>query len=271
MQRAVFPSLRWPLPLLAVLSIGLVAACPSAPLAGKECPCILPDACCHGVCIAAGADCPCSSLTLTSPVITTGGTEVEPDGGTDGGTVLSIDGGKEIQLVFGQEPEQWVSYPFKGTEEMRSRAELTEDGKGFHVQAPLSHMGGSGKLYVGFGLSFRSQKCVDGAAYTGLQFDLAGSMLGSGLSVGATSPGGVSKADDPDRGTCDQDPTTPVCYGPSKSIPMAAGTTRVPFDLMTGGQQLVREKIVNVQWQINDGADVTDSDADFTVKNVTFY
>jgi hypothetical protein len=258
---------------LTVVSVLLVAGCSFAPLEGKGCPCNTPAyKCCNAVCIPEQATCACESVTLASPLITTAGREVVPDAGTDANTVLTIDSGREVQLVFGAEPEQWVSYGFKGANEISPRAELTEDGNGFHVQAPLSHSGSSGTLFVGFGVTFRSRKCVDGTAYSGVQFDLSGSMLGAGLLIGVTSAGSVSNADDPDRGACvEKDLATPVCYGPSASITDLTPPIRADFSSMTGGKPLQTDQLVNVQWQVNDGASVGVGDVDFIVKNVSFY
>ena len=281
MPRGDLPGWRWcyprravlPIVLSALLSVLPILGCSFAPLEGKSCPCNTPAyQCCNAVCIPREATCLCESVTLGSPLITGGGRELVPDAGTDASTVLTIDSGQEVQLVFGAEPEQWVSYGFKGADETSPRAEVTEDGNGFHVQAPLSHTGSSGTLFVGFGLTFRSKKCVDGTAFRGVQFDLSGSMLGAGLLVGVTSAGSVSKADDPDRGTCvESDLGTPVCYGPSASITDLTPPIRADFSRMTGGKPLQTDQLVNVQWQVNDGASVGVGDVDFTVKNVTFY
>ena len=262
----VMPRADWPI----LLSMLPVMACSYAPLEGKGCPCDMPAyKCCNDVCVPQDVTCVCSSVTLQSPAITTGGVEVVPDAGTDANTVLSIDSRREVQLVFGSEPQQWVSYGFKGADEASPEAEVTDDGNGFHVRAPLSHTGSSATLFVGFGLTFRSKKCVDGRSYKGVQFDLSGSMLGTGLFVGVTSAGSVSNTDDPDRGTCTERAPVKSCFGSSVLVPPPMPQIQADFNSMGGGMLLQYDQIVNVQWQVNDGPGV--GDADFTVKNVSFY
>lgn len=279
MSRADSRGLVWRcriwLPVLpaVLLVVLLVSACSYAPVEGKGCPCDTPAyKCCNEVCIPQDATCVCPSVTLSNPLVTTGGVEAVPDAGTDVNTVLTIDGGREVQLVFGAEPEQWVSYGFKGGDEARPRAELTDDGDGFHVRADLSGLGDPGTSFVGFGLTFRAKKCVDGTAYTGVQFDLSGSMPGN-LVVGVTSAGAVSRTDDPDRGTCvEGDLATPMCYGRSTFITDLTPPVRAAFDDMKGtGKPLQKNQIVNVQWQVYDDPNVSGNQADFIVKNVTFY
>jgi hypothetical protein len=199
------------------------------------------------------------------PLITTAGTDAPRDGGTVG------------QLRFGAVPQEWVSYTFQGKDESPPTAELTYDsngvGNGFHVTAPLSHMGVSGTSYVGYGLSFDSASCVDGSNYTGVQFDVSGSRVGSGLSVGVTSADGLT-VDDNERGTCvEPDQATPTCFGPRKSVAVQSDVTqmRVPFSEMSTGKPLEPNRIVNVQWQVDDGSSLVDASADFTIQNVTFY
>jgi hypothetical protein len=250
-----------------VLAISFAATCAPAPLGGKACPCA-PGYCCDpsGICVAHAGRCPCSSVALATPVITGAGRLSPPDGGP-------VD-----QLRFGAAPQEWVTYPFNGKQELPPQGELTHDsqgdGNGFHVTAPLSHQGVSGTLYVGFGLTFESPACVDGSAYSGVQFDVAGAMVGAGLSVGVTSAGAVTPDDDPVRGTCvETDPTTPTCFGPSKSIVVSSVVSqmRVSFAEMSSGKPLEKNRIVNVQWQVDDGSSIGDVAADFTIQNVTFY
>jgi hypothetical protein len=250
--------------LLGGVTLASLAGCTPAPLADKPCDCATGFTCCASTmrCVATGERCPCSAVTLNSPLITTGGTPLPSD--------LAPDAAAPAQLVFDAPAGQWVSYTFAGMGEPLPKATVTPDGDGFQIVATFADATASPNSYEGFGLNFRNTTCVDGSLYTGLQFDFEGDLGGRVLIVGATSSDSVTVTDDIARGACVGSRSS--CYGPSVSVPRIDVTpVQVPFTQLTGGMPndtLDTKKIVNVQWQL--GAAMNPR-ATFTIRNVTFY
>ena len=250
--------------LLCGVTLAPLAGCAPAPLAGKPCDCATGFTCCASTmrCIAAGERCPCSSVTLDSPVITTRGSPLPAD--------LPPDAAAPAQLVFDAPAGQWVSYTFAGTGEPLPSAYVTAEGDGFRIDAGFAEAVASPNAYEGFGLNFRTISCVDGSRYTGLQFEFEGDLGGRVLIVGATSADSVTVTDDVARGACVGARSS--CYGPSVSVPGTnLSPVQVPFAQLSGGMPndtLDTSKIVDVQWQL--GAAMNPR-ATFTIRNVAFY
>ena len=55
---------------------------------------------------------------------------------------------------------------------------------------------------MGFGLYYSSVDCLDAASYTGVQFELAGSLGSCHLAFGSNFSGDSFTGDDPARGGC---------------------------------------------------------------------
>lgn len=224
---------------------------------------------------AVGTNCPkdggfvCSRTPVTSPVITTAGQN----------TAMGV--------TFGAGTNLWGSYSYAAPGQAPPTGMATSDGSGLHIQGGFVPPVSAAANYVGFGLYYSSLDCLNAATYTGIQFQLSGSLGGCLLSLGANFSADTRPADDPSRGGCAGSPST--CYGPSadvtaqavSSADAAAGagtvTIKVPFTQLTGGMPsngFDPSDLIGVQWQLSartGGADAGGCTADFTVSNVSFY
>ena len=201
----------------------------------------------------------CPEFVASSPTVTSTGTT----SGTD--------------LFFGAGTDKWGSFTYATAGPMPPTATVTPDGDGIQIS------GGSvgPNDYEGVGLYYDSASCLDVAAYTGLQFDFAGSLGGCVLNVGFTASDDLPPSSDAVRGAC-QGPSA-NCYGPVADVTAAAlaatssmPTLQVPFASMTGGSPVSTvdtTKIVSMQWQLvaTTGGDAGGCMSSFSVENVAFY
>lgn len=248
---------------LWLVTLMLAVSCSPAPLAGKACPCASGYKCCDTTqtCVPEGGVCPCASVKLTSPLITTSGWPLPGSSPPNCGTTNPV--------MFGVFPEQWISYTYAGTNQPLPCLETTPDGNGIHVRAMFADLGSASNSYEGVGLSFLGDSCIDGDQLTGLQFDFAGDLGGRRLTVGVSANSDVSSAYA--RGTCPADAGSTMCYGPTSTLNPRIGTNQVAFSALTDGMPqatLDAHRIVNVQWQL---AAAENPNADFTITSVTFY
>lgn len=242
--------------------LALAVGCTAAPLDGKPCPCV-PDSgyvCCETTltCMTDLAQCPpgpCASKPLSDLVLTSKGTSVPaaPGAGTDSA------------VMFGDYPEQWVTYVYAGTVEFNPTLVGTSDGSGFQVHASFQPLADdSTQAFEGIGLTFLGDGCVDGSQLTRLDFDYEGNA--EQLQVGVVSVGDVSTAYR--NGLCT---AGPKCYGPAASFIPNTGTNEVFLDRLSGGMpelRLDRAHIMNVQWQVPASGRLN---VDFTIRNVRFF
>jgi hypothetical protein len=218
-----------------------------------------------------GSGCPttdggvvCAQTTLPSPAITTLGTM--------NGTALN----------FGAGSNRWGSYTYAGPGQTSPTGTVTSSGNGVQITGGLVPPLSSSNNFIGIGLYYSSNTCIDGSTYTGLQFDFSGDLGGCAMQVGMSSSGDISSGNDSTRGGCN--PNVSSCYGPSVDVTTvalaataAAPTIRVPFASVTGGMPqslLDSHTIVTVQWALSGtigGADGGACSASFTVSNVSFY
>ena len=149
-----------------------------------------------------------------------------------------------------------------------------------------------GPYYQGFGLYFNGNQagtdCVDGSSYTGIQFDLSGSLTGTGCAM-------QFSIIDSEHGDMTMVPSDPKPSGPkgsySPQLPLAPtqlasspATIMVPFTgagspLFTGGHASPNtpvdpKKLTGVEWQLSTPA--ADGGAvqcvwDINISNVRFY
>ncbi|HLK88530.1 MAG TPA: hypothetical protein VKZ18_01475 [Polyangia bacterium] len=153
--------------------------------------------------------------------------------------------------------------------------------------------------YQGFGLYFNAGStgtdCTDASAYTGIQFDVSGSLMGDLCTVQFSindSEHADSTVPDPTKSTdASFVPNDPKASGPAgayapqlqiaSKITSTTTTIQVPFkgtNAPTGGmpaQAIDIKKIEGVQWQMTtplmgDGA-ASECDLDMTIKNIKFY
>ena len=216
-----------------------------------------------------GTNCPktdggfvCPRMPVSNPAITMAGTN----------TTMGV--------TFG--PDAWGSYSYAAPGQTAPAGAVTSDGNGLRVQGAFVPPINGAANYMGFGLYSSSELCLDASAYTGVQFEFAGSLGGCYLAFGANFSGDVFSGDDPSRGGCQGSDST--CYGPSADVTaMAAGgadagvVIKVPFTKLSGGVPngaLDPSTLVTVQWQLSAASFAADGggcSADFTVKNVAFY
>jgi hypothetical protein len=191
---------------------------------------------------------PCASKPLTNLLIT-------------GSADSTLSNG---QITFGDASEPWVSYTYAGQGEPLPTLDALADGTGFHVTETFAPVNGGTLTFAGVGLSFNGDGCIDGSNLTGLQFDFSGELGGSQLMVGVVSNNNVSAAYP--RGTCT---AGIMCYGPTVAFNPVIGSNPVRLAYLGGQPTLTFDPfhIVNVQWQVSAGADLS---AHFTISNVRF-
>jgi hypothetical protein len=175
---------------------------------------------------------------------------------------------------FGTLGWQWGLFSFAGSGQPAPTATVTPDSHGLAITASLDPALPASSAYAGVGLYFSSASCLDVTAYTGVQFDLTGTVAGCALTFGANDSEDLSTSDDAIRGGC----TNAICYGPSQLVaPTSTGTIQVPFAAMTGGtpdSALDATTLVSIQWEVLGAATALDGSgcsAAFTVENVQFY
>ncbi len=145
---------------------------------------------------------------------------------------------------------------------------------------------GAAIQYVGLVIYFNGNPtgtdCVDATAYTGIQFDISGTLTGPGCTVQYSTNDAeheTNATDDP-KGYCAK---ADNCYAPQLPIPSlmsAPVTTKVDFagGATTPGNPAVdidKTKITGVQWQLTvpaaaDGGP-PECDLALTIDNVKFY
>jgi hypothetical protein len=137
------------------------------------------------------------------------------------------------------------------------------------VGGALSVTAASKGSYTGVVLYMNGPACIDGSAYTGVQFDLTGSLGACNLSFGFAFADDLSAASDPQRGIC----AATNCYGPSVAV-ASTGTIKVPYSAVSGGSPdmgVDRQKLTGVQWQLQSPAAGTTCAGSFTLDNISFY
>lgn len=135
----------------------------------------------------------------------------------------------------------------------------------------LSVSASSKGSYTGVVLYMNGPACIDGSGYTGVQFDLNGSLGTCVLSFGFAFADDLSPASDSQRGIC----AATNCYGPSVVVASTGtGTVKEPYTAVSGGSPdmgVDRQKLTGVQWQLQSPAAGTTCSANFTLDNISFY
>lgn len=174
------------------------------------------------------------------------------------------------------DPDSPGQFKFGGGSPTSMQGGTSEFADTTEMKATLAITGGalavsasSKGSYTGVVLYMKGPACVDGSAYTGVQFDLNGSLGACNLSFGFTFADDLSPASDPQRGIC----VATNCYGPSVSV-ASTGAIKVPYSAVSGGSPdmgVDRQKLTGVQWQLQSPAAGTTCAASFTLDNVSFY
>ncbi|HVT10111.1 MAG TPA: hypothetical protein VHO67_21770 [Polyangia bacterium] len=256
------------------------------PLAAGTAPAATPTGGAGGAGKTVGTNCPkadggfvCPRTPVSSAVITTAGTN-SPSG-----------------VTFGAGANQWGSYSYAAPGQTAPLGTATSDGNGLHIQGAFVPPVSGASNYMGFGLYYSSNQCLDATSYTGVQFEFSGSLGSCALAFGANFSGDTFDGDDPSRGGCQGSEAS--CYGPSADVTRQTAVTadaggaaadgggtdagaagvvvKVPFSKLTAGVPLSGldpGTLVTVQWQLSASTLAGDAGgcaADFTVKNVAFY
>jgi len=151
-------------------------------------------------------------------------------------------------------------------------------GGAWHIT--LTAPGTASAQYLGVGIYFNGNSagtaCIDATAYTGIQFDVMGSITGTMCSAQySTNDSAHSNSASDPKGAGDS-----TSYAPQAPLTVASTVTTVmmPFSgtgAPTGGSPAVavdKTKLTGVQWQFTVGAGTTSNCAvDLTIDNVKFY
>jgi hypothetical protein len=155
---------------------------------------------------------------------------------------------------------------------------------GWNVKLTAPGMVGAAQ-YIGVGIYFNGPgdpnggNCVDGTAYTGIKFDISGSVGGTMCSAQySTNDSAHSNNASDKKGSGDA-----TSYAPQAPLTVTSTVTTVmmPFTgtgAPTGGNPalaLAKDKLTGVQWQFTvaaaTAAAATDCAVDITIDNVSFY
>jgi hypothetical protein len=149
---------------------------------------------------------------------------------------------------------------------------------GWHIMATTTGM--TSAQYWGADIFFNGDSlgndCVDATAFTGIQFDISGTIGGTGCTVQYSTNDSAhsNNASDP-KGAGDS-----TSYSPQKAITISSTVTTMmmPFtgtDAPSGGSPATgvdKSKLTGAQWQFTTAAGTTNSCmVDITIDNVKFY
>jgi hypothetical protein len=140
------------------------------------------------------------------------------------------------------------------------------------LQVTLNAPSTTSVQYVGFGIGFNN--CVNASAYTGVKFDIGGTVTGCALKLTCNFREDGINAKDP-KGSCAGDSAS--CYPPQAAFTLTSSvvTTSVAFTSATGGSPVAAidtTYLTTVEWQFTVPANATSNCvAIITVDNVAFY
>ena len=179
---------------------------------------------------------------------------------------MSVDGGTPI-------------LPIGGTFTYGSPAPMATVTNGaWHIT--LTAPGTASAQYLGVGIYFNGDaagtQCIDATAFTGVSFDIMGSIGGTGCTAQYSTNDSAHSNNATDmKGSGDS-----TSYAPQASVTAAAtvATVMMPFSgtgAPSGGNPAVgveKSKLTGVQWQFTTAAGTTNNCAiDLTIDNVKFY
>ncbi|HXU04624.1 MAG TPA: hypothetical protein VN903_26865 [Polyangia bacterium] len=157
--------------------------------------------------------------------------------------------------------------------------ELTFTNGALHFRATT--MGMATAQYWGVGIFFNGNflgtDCVDATIHTGVQFDISGTVAGTGCTAqySTTDSAHTDNTNDPAKGS-----GPPGSYSPQLSLAITPATTtmQIPFTgtgAPTGGSPLVgidKSRLTGVQWQFTTETGLDNScEVDVTIDNVRFF
>ena len=149
---------------------------------------------------------------------------------------------------------------------------IEETNGALHVT--LNATPGTSALYLGFGIYFNG--CVDGHTYTGVKFDIGGTMTGCTMQYSFNFREDDANATDA-KGSC----TAASCYAAQAAVtvPATTATISIAYSGVSGGAPVAgalttasETYLTGVQWQFTVAANATaNCVVDLTLDNVTFY
>jgi hypothetical protein len=142
------------------------------------------------------------------------------------------------------------------------------------LHVTLDAPGTTSAQYLGFGIYFNS--CVDGHMYSGVKFDIGGTMSGCAMQYAFNYREDSANASDP-KGSC----TAASCYAgqATVTVPASVTSTSIAYSAVSGGVPIAgalttaaQTYLTGVLWQFAVPARATaDCIVDLTIDNVTFY
>lgn len=228
------------------------------------------------------------SGNTTGTAGTTGGGGTTGGSGGGGGTTATVgcevsDPGPGAPLISDFMTADVTTLPIGGTFVYPASGGpmAVVDNGAWHITATTTGM--TGAQYWGAGIYFNGNTdgthCVDATAYTGVEFDISGTVGGTGCTVQFSTNDSIH-ADAIANPTDKKAGGAAGSYAPQKTITIAAAVTnmKIPFtgaDAPANGSPNIdvnKAKLVGVQWQFTTAAGTTNSCmVDIKIDNVKFY
>lgn len=148
---------------------------------------------------------------------------------------------------------------------------IAQTGGALHVT--LDAPGTASAQYLGFGIYFND--CMDGRAYSGVKFDIGGTLTGCTVQYAFNYREDDANATDP-KGSC----AAASCYAGMAALPVpaTATSTSMAYSAVSGGVPIAgpltataQTYLTGVQWQFVVPPGSAACVADLTIDNVTFY
>jgi hypothetical protein len=197
-------------------------------------------------------------------------------------TITSMGAANGMGLAFGSGTDAWGSFTYAAPGQSKPTAGLAAGGDGLEIMGGFVGPVDPSQNYMGAGLYYNSDSCLDASAYTGVKFDFSGSLGGCSLLFDVAFSADLLQTSDPTRGGCTAGNT--ACYGPYADVTApalaataAAPTLKVPFSSLANGSPVASfdpTTLVSIEWQLaapTGGSDASGCSAGFAVTNVSFY
>ena len=142
------------------------------------------------------------------------------------------------------------------------------------LHVTLDAPGTASAQYLGFGIYLND--CVDGHLYSGVKFDIGGTISGCAMQFAFNYREDAANANDP-KGSC----TAASCWAgeAAVTVPATMATTPITYSSVSGGAPIAgaltpaaQTYLTGIQWQFDVPAGATaNCVVDLTIDNVTFY
>ena len=145
-------------------------------------------------------------------------------------------------------PYAWLTYTSESSGQASPTVSLTSSTGVLTVATSLTASPDGGAAYGLAGLGFDGASCANGSAYTGISFDLNGTLGGCALQFQIEDSENSTPAENPGVGQC----TASKCASPYTWITQT-GTMMVPFSALAGGAPRATvdsTTIVSIEWVV---------------------